>query len=120
MYIKNVLYLHTEICINIKKMKITKFEHIRHIVPDGSCGTGYSEPDEFEVEYETEDEVSFKTILIDIWYSPCDHIKEIFLQAMKHYFEEEIENLEEAFEMYTKQVAEQCCPYTFEDITDFN
>ena len=30
-------------------MKIAKIEFIKHIVPKGSCCTGYSEPDKFHI-----------------------------------------------------------------------
>jgi hypothetical protein len=29
--------------------KIVSFKKLEHIVPGSSCGTGYSEPDKFEV-----------------------------------------------------------------------
>lgn len=106
-------------------MKITGFDYIRTIVPDGSCGTGYSQPDEFEVEYETENEVSFKNVYIDLWYRPVDCIKKEFLSSMNRYFDDNIDNIEEAFEMYAKKIAKKShlhglCPYTFEEIMNAN
>ena len=101
-------------------MKITYFDFLRHIVPNGSCGTGYSEPDEFEVGYETKDEESFKTIYIDIWYRPIDAIKEEFLKTIKRHFGNKVENIEEAFEMYAKQIANETCPYDFKEIMNAN
>ena len=103
-----------------KSMKITYFDYIRTIVPNGSCGTGYSEPDEFEVGYETEKEESFETIHIDIWYRPDKTIKNEFITSIKHFFGE-VDNIEDAFEMYVEQITKNnLCPYTFEEIMNAN
>jgi len=39
--------INNETIFNMKK--IVSFKKLEHIVPGSSCGTGYSEPDKFEV-----------------------------------------------------------------------
>ena len=79
-------------------MKITDIKFIRHIVPGGSSGTGYSEPDVFEVTFDN----GFKTkCLIDCWYRPDD--KQVFVEAISSLAMNDIllvDNIEEAYQMY--------------------
>ena len=79
-------------------MKITDIKFIRHIVPNGSSGTGYSEPDVFEVTFDN----GFKTkCLIDCWYRPDD--RQVFAEAIGNLAMNNIlfiDNIEEAYQMY--------------------
>lgn len=79
--------------------KITSITFKEHIVPKGSCGTGYSEPDKFVVELDND----FKSyVLIDVWYRTEDAIKQEFVDSINNKFSRfgKCDNLEEAFEMY--------------------
>lgn len=81
-------------------MKITEFKFVEHIVPKGSCGTGYSEPDKFHVITDT----GFETdIYVDIWYRPKESIYEEFLRAINRKFEK-VDNLYEVWEMYKQEM----------------
>lgn len=79
-------------------MKITDIKFIRHIVPNGSSGTGYSEPDVFEIIFDN----GFKTkCLIDCWYRPDD--RQVFAEAIESLAMNNIlfvDNIEEAYQMY--------------------
>jgi hypothetical protein len=79
-------------------MNITDIEFIRRIKPNCSCGTGYSEPDVFEITFDN----GFKTeCLIDCWYRPDD--KQVFVEAIERLSLQimiSIDNIEEAYQMY--------------------
>lgn len=79
-------------------MNITDIKFIRHIVPNGSSGTGYSEPDVFEVTFDN----GFKTeCLIDCWYRPDD--RQVFAEAIERLALNNmifIDNIEDAYQMY--------------------
>lgn len=79
-------------------MNITDIKFIRHIVPKGSSGTGYSEPDVFEITFDN----GFKTkCLIDCWYRPDD--RQVFAEAISNLALDNmlfIDNIEEAYQMY--------------------
>ena len=45
-------------------MKIVSFKYLKTFKPQGSCGTGYSEPDIFEV---TLDNGSTINVTVDTW-----------------------------------------------------
>lgn len=92
-------------------MKIVKIEFLEHLVPNCSCGTGYSEPDKFKITcdqnlYENDiwhKDSNEKEIWIDIWYRTQDMIKPIFIKEIKEHIGD-IENIDEAFEMYLKEL----------------
>ena len=79
-------------------MNITDIEFIRHIKPNCSCGTGYSEPDVFEITFDN----GVKTkCLIDCWYIYKD--KQVFVEAIERLSLQimiSIDNIEEAYQMY--------------------
>lgn len=79
-------------------MKITDIEFIKHIVPKGSSGTGYSEPDVFEITFDN----GFKTeCIIDCWYRPDD--RQVFAEAIGNLAMNNVlfvDNIEEAYQMY--------------------
>lgn len=81
-------------------MNITDIEFIRRIKPNCSCGTGYSEPDVFEITFDN----GFKTkCLIDCWYMPDDKHKQIFIESVERLSNRCmicIDNIEEAYQMY--------------------
>lgn len=54
--------------------EVIKIEHIEYICPNGSCGTGYSQPDKFK--FYLDNGKTF-TKLIDTWYCPKSVIAEI-------------------------------------------
>ena len=82
-------------------MKITDIKFIRHIVPNGSSGTGYSEPDVFEVTFDN----GFKTkCLIDCWYRPDD--RQVFAEEIADLAMNKIlfvDNIEESYQMYKEE-----------------
>ena len=88
-------------------MKIVRIEFLDHIIPNMSCGTGYSEPDKFAVMLDNGDK---KIMWVDVWYMPKDNIKGQFIRSVHNTFGD-IENMEEAFEMYQKEM---------EDYYDYN
>jgi len=94
-------------------MKVISIEYIDRIIPDMSCGTGYSEPDIFEVTF---DDGTTENLMVDIWYLPLEFIREEFITSWGKKFEFDVDNLEEAFEMYVDEIAETSCPYTKEEI----
>lgn len=79
-------------------MNITYIKFIRRIKPNGSSGTGYSEPDVFEITFDN----GFKTkCLIDCWYRPDD--RQVFAEAISSLAMDNIlfiDNIEEAYQMY--------------------
>ncbi len=46
-------------------MKITSIKLDKHIIPEGSCGTGYSCPDKFTITTSNGNNI---ILYIDIWY----------------------------------------------------
>ena len=101
-------------------MKVTSIKKIKHVVPTGSCGTGYSEPDLFEVNF---DDGSKSKVWIDIWYRRIEHIRGIFENTMNNKFKYEdihnykdIENMYDAYKMYVNEIAKTSCPWTVEEI----
>lgn len=82
-------------------MKITDIEFIRRIVPKGSSGTGYSEPDVFEITFDN----GFKTeCLIDCWYRPDE--RQVFAEAIGDLTMNKVlfvDNIEEAYQMYKEE-----------------
>ena len=92
-------------------MKILSIKFKKHIMPNGSCGTGYSEPDIFEIETD----IVTKLVYIDIWYRTKDEYYSIFSEAIKNAFERcyshfadqidvKCRNMDEAFDMYIKEL----------------
>ena len=90
-------------------MKITKIEFIKHIVPMGSCGTGYSEPDKFHIYGDNGLETD---ILVDIWYKQEKYVKREFIKGLRLAGWDNCENIDEAFEMYVHALKPtNHCPY---------
>lgn len=100
-------------------MKIIDIEYFDTFFPQISCGTGYSEPDRFIFHFN--DDTPSEYVYIDIWYRTPDTIKEIFVDVLKKNFGNSIENVDEAFELYVKEIVKNgCCPYSFEAIMRYN
>lgn len=98
-------------------IKIKSIEKIKHIVPKSSGGTGYSEPDLFNV---TLADGTNAKVYIDIWYMSVDKIRYEFIYALRKKFEYcSIKNIEEAYKMYVDEIAEKSCPYTKEEILKY-
>lgn len=91
-------------------MIVTSIEFVEHIKPNGSCGTGYSEPDVFKV---TADGTT-KTVTVDIWYQPYNAIKPILGDALKRKFGEKCDNLNDAFKLYWAALPDKHKPYTMQ------
>ena len=90
-------------------MKITKIEFIEHIVPNRSCGTGYSEPDRFHIYGDNGLETN---ILVDIWYKQEKYVKREFINGLRWAGWDNCENIDEAFEMYVNSLKPtNSCPY---------
>lgn len=99
-------------------IKITSFKKIKHLTPNACSGTGYSEPDLFEMKYIDENGEEFsKNVWIDIWYYTPGMIKSEFTKCMRNRFGAKVNyNFDEAYDMYLDQIAEKSCPYTKEEI----
>lgn len=98
-------------------IEIKSIEKIEHFVPKSSCGTGYSEPDLFNIILT--DGTNAK-IYIDIWYRSVSSIRNEFLSALKRNFANyTIKNIAKAYEMYVNQIARTSCPYTKEEILKY-
>lgn len=88
-------------------MKIKSIRYIKTLAPEGSGGTGYSQPNYFEVELESGDQ---RRIEIDIWYIPAEMIRSKFISSLWQLGE--IDNLEQAYEMYVDEIiTNRLCPY---------
>lgn len=97
-------------------MKVTNIKLIEHVVPNCSCGTGYSEPDKFIVEF---DDNSKGELWVDIWYRSANQIRGLFEKSFKETFATKlpyIENLYEAFNMYVDEIVPKSCPYSKDEI----
>lgn len=83
-------------------MKITSITFIKHLRPNCSCGTGYSEPDKFHVTCDT----GFETdVWVDIWYRPMTAWREEFYDGIYRVFpNDSVSNFKEAFEMYLDEL----------------
>ena len=89
-------------------MKITKISYLERYRPNMSCGTGYSEPDIFQVIC---DNGTAKNVWIDIWYCSEEGSISEFYETMKEEFPD-CKNLDEAFEMWrTALKGAGACPY---------
>ena len=93
-------------------MNVKKIEFIKKIRPQCSCGTGYGEPDVFDVILENG---IVKRVLIDMWYVPDElrrerfreqFNREMWLDLGDHVEEIYIENMDDAFDMYEHQLNE--------------
>lgn len=92
-------------------MRVNSIRLLEHIMPEGcSGGTGYSQPDRIMLVWADGTKTN---LLIDIWYRPIGSIKEVFAEAMGSF---NIENFEEAYEMYVDEIAMKSCPWTKEQI----
>ena len=102
-------------------MKVTAFKYLETFKPHGSCGTGYSEPDIFDV---TLDNGEIIKMTVDTWYRPADMIYGEFKSAIDwangHSYAligNPIENLQEAYGMYVDEaIAHELFPYTKEQL----
>ena len=89
-------------------MKITKIEFIEHIVPKGTCSTGYSEPDKFHIYGNNGLETD---IYVDIWFRQEKYVKREFINGLKEAGWYNCENIDEAFEMYINALkSTSTCP----------
>lgn len=93
--------------------KIIAIEKLEHIVPNGSCGTGYSEPDKLRI---TCEDGSVYTWNVDIWYLGMRYIKDEFFKEMTEMLNGEGFNYMEAYKLYLDAVAETSTPWTAEEI----
>ncbi len=93
-------------------MKILSIKKLEHITPKGGSGTGCSEPDKLLV---TCDDGTEKIIWVDIWYVDISYIKREFLKGIGQIFRA-VSNIDEAYEMYVKEIAEHSCPWSVEKI----
>lgn len=88
-------------------MKIKSIKYIKTLIPEGSGGTGYSQPNYFNVVLESGDK---RRIKVDIWYIPVEMIRPEFISSLWQLGE--IDNLEQAYEMYVDEIiTNRLCPY---------
>ena len=89
-------------------MKVISLKLRNHLTPNGSSGTGYSEPDLFDIRLENG---SMTDLMVDIWYCPSFAIKNVFEEAVNEEFADNpIDNLDEMWDMYLNEIAEYTCP----------
>lgn len=84
-------------------MIVKKVKFIEDIFYNASCGTGYDPPTIVEI-----NDVKYEFLL---WCRPIDAIKKVFFDTV-----EDIENPEEAYEMWVKEIAPHCTPWPVEEI----
>jgi hypothetical protein len=97
-------------------MKVTVLKYLKTFKPHGSCGTGYSEPDIFEVTFDNGETVH---MAVDTWYRPASMIHEEFLSAIdwQQFKGVLVDNVEEAYRMYVDEaIAHKLFPYTKEQL----
>lgn len=89
-------------------MEITSFKFVEHLTPNVSCGTGYSEPEKFSVSL---DNGEIHDLWVDIWYlSDMESVKKSFMYSIKDEFGDTCTNVDEAFEMYVKELPKRYQP----------
>ena len=98
-------------------MKINNIKLIKKVT-NGST-TGGSNPCKFLITYDNNKE---KSIWIDIWYQPIYYIRGLFYKALRgnNFILSDIDNLEESFKMFVKQIANDICPWNEEEILKAN
>ena len=80
-----------------KKIKtVEEIEFVEKIIPQSSCGTGYSEPTTYRIFY---DDGTFDKVIIDSWCVPKKKLRTTFLETIISN-NLKIKNLDEAFEMF--------------------
>lgn len=84
-------------------MKVVNIKYVKSVIPETSCGTGYSEPDVFNVIF---DNNTSAQINIDIWYRHKSNIKPIFYDTFTHRFGDMCDNIDQAWLMYAREIAE--------------
>ena len=83
-------------------MHINSINFLYHVLPTSSCGTGYSEPDLFYINYDDDKE---EEIFIDIWSTPKEAWFNEFKKELALKFNiNDIDNINEAFQMYLKEI----------------
>ena len=83
-------------------LEIKSIEFIEHYRPNMSCGTGYSEPDIFEIEFSDGTKHKF---YVDIWYRPRNCIRGIFEKELKYQFKQFIfDNVYDGYKMYLESL----------------
>jgi len=98
-------------------MKVKSIQFLEHFTPNMSCGTGYSEPDTFEV---TLDDDSVHKLVVDIWYRPDDYIYIEFKESFEKKFKNKCENFRDAYIMYVNEICDKgLCPYTKEQLLQY-
>ena len=92
-------------------MEITSFKFVEYLTPKGSCGTDYSESEKFSV---TLDNGETRDLWVDIWYLPnMESVKKSFMYSIKEEFGNTCTNVDEAFEMYVKELPKRYQPPFF-------
>jgi len=98
-------------------MKVISLKHLEHFTPNCSCGTGYSEPDTFEV---TLDDDSVHKLVVDIWYRPSECIYGEFKESFENKFKKKCENFRDAYIMYVNEICDKgLCPYTKKQLLQY-
>lgn len=103
------------------RVTILKVSYVERQTPrECSCGTGYSEPDVFNIEFDKGGERYQVTKLIDIWCCPKEQIKDAFAKQMNGYgafFVHVIDNMDEAFSMFLDELEKnRLCPWKKSEI----
>ena len=63
-----------------KKIKtVEEIEFVEKIIPQSSCGTGYSEPTTYRIFY---DDGTFDKVIIDSWCVPKKNYEPLFLKQL--------------------------------------
>lgn len=90
--------------------KIVDFTYLSTFSPGGSSGTGYSEPDFYDVEIELSDGIRItRKVSIDLWYVPSDLVYEQYREGINPLIRKyEITNYDDAFSLFFKEAVSKC------------
>lgn len=99
--------------------KIVGFTYLSTFRPNMSCGTGYSEPSQYEVEIELSDGSRItEKVWIDLWYRPSESVYGEYREGIKSLIKKYgIKNYDEAFYLFFQEVISNYGhPYKWEDV----
>ena len=101
--------------------RIVGFTYLSTFRPGGSSGTGYSEPDFYDVEIELSDRIRItRKVCIDLWYRPSDLVYEQYREGLKHIIHKYgITNYDDSFSLFFKEAVSKCgYHYRWEEVKE--
>ena len=88
---------------NKKAIRVISVKYLYHYAPNASCGTGYDEPDIYELTTDTGDKYKLS---VSMWYRPYDSFRQQAEEAITFMLDFKgvyIENKEEVIELLRKE-----------------